>query len=295
MLYNGVRSQYVTFMARPLRIQFPGALYHIVSRGNEKQMIFFDEDDRRKLLKILAVVMQDYKWRCYCYCLMGNHYHLAIKTEQANLSAGMRQLNGLYSQWFNKRHGRVGHLFQGRFRSQLVDSDRYLLSLVRYIHQNPLRANLCSELHKWKWSSYHAFVGRRKPRIPLEIDELLSMFGATKVAAKKNFVSHTQINEASTQLFSGNGLIVADEDFILELDDDHFLRDKPFPKAQRFQHRPTLDDIFTNLHDLDLIERNNRISMARNQCHYQVKEIADYLGLHRGTVSRILRMLHIET
>ncbi len=129
-------------MARPLRIEYPGALYHITARGNAREPIFKDDTDRRAFLEILGNVIERHQWRCHAYCLMGNHYHLLIETPKANLSPGMRQLNGIYTQAFNRRHARVGHVLQGRFKAILVDKDSYLLELCRYIVLNPVRANM---------------------------------------------------------------------------------------------------------------------------------------------------------
>jgi len=141
-------------MVRPLRIQYKGAFYHITARGNEKKDLYRDECDRRRFLKILESVVDKYKWNIYAYCLMNNHYHLLIETPLKNLSFGMRQLNGIYGQYFNRRHTRVGHLFQGRFKSLLIEKESYLLEVSRYIILNPVRAGLIDEPVDWKWSSY---------------------------------------------------------------------------------------------------------------------------------------------
>jgi putative transposase len=129
-------------MARPLRIKFPGAVYHISSRGNDRKEIFRDDQDREDFLKFLHRVTVRYHWLCYAYCLMDNHYHLLVETPEGNLSIGMRQLNGVYTQWFNKVHGRVGHLFQGRFKGIVIQKDSHLLETSRYHVLNPLRAKL---------------------------------------------------------------------------------------------------------------------------------------------------------
>ena len=126
-------------MARPLRLEFPGAVYHVSSRGNARQRIFFGDADRELFLDTLTQGIARYRWLCHAYCLMENHYHLLIETPRANLSLGMRQLNGIYTQTFNRRHHRVGHLFQGRFRAILVEKESYLLELCRYIVLNPVR------------------------------------------------------------------------------------------------------------------------------------------------------------
>ena len=131
-------------MARPLRIEYPGAVYHITSRGNARGMIFDDDHGMEKFLKVLGTVVKNHRWLCHAYCLMGNHYHLLIETPEANLSRGMRQLNGIYTQSFNRRHGRCGHLFQGRYKAILVEKEKYLLALCRYIVLNPLAAGIMS-------------------------------------------------------------------------------------------------------------------------------------------------------
>lgn len=124
-------------MARPLRIEFPGAVYHITSRGDGKEDIYLEDNDRYLWLEIFGSVCKRMKWYCHAYCLMTNHYHTVIETTEANLSLGMRQLNGVYTQSFKHRHGRVGHVFQGRYKAILVDKEGYLLELCRYVLLNP--------------------------------------------------------------------------------------------------------------------------------------------------------------
>src|SRR3989339_1664941 len=129
-------------MTRPLRIEYPGAVYHVTSRGNEKKAVFKDDQDRESFLNTLYRVNKRYNWLCHAYCLMTNHYHLLIETPNANLSTGMRQLNGVYTQALNRRRNRVGHVFQGRYKAVLVQKDNHLLELCRYIVLNPVRAGL---------------------------------------------------------------------------------------------------------------------------------------------------------
>src|SRR5258706_8306926 len=146
-------------MSRPLRLEFPGAIYHVTSRGNARAPIFADDGDRELFLETLAHVVERFHWLCHAYCLMDNHYHLLIETPDPNLSKGMRQLNGLYTQRFDRRHGRVGHVFQGRFKAILVERDSYLLELCRYVVLNPVRAKMVKQPKQYQWSSYRATAG----------------------------------------------------------------------------------------------------------------------------------------
>ncbi|MDX8409364.1 MAG: transposase [Mariprofundales bacterium] len=141
-------------MARPLRVEFSGAIYHVTSRGNAQADIYLDDTDRADFLDTLANVIERFGWVCHAYCLMTNHYHLVIETPQANLAQAMRQLNGVYTQRFNRRHHRVGHIFQGRYKAILVEHDVYLLELGRYVVLNPVRAGMVEGARHWPWSSY---------------------------------------------------------------------------------------------------------------------------------------------
>ena len=150
-------------MARPLRLEFPNALYHITSRGDRRENIYDDDTDRIIFLETLGKVVADYNWLCHSYCLMDNHYHLIIETLDSNLSKGMRQLNGVFTQATNRRHSRSGHLFQGRYKAILVDKDQYLLELARYVVLNPVRAKgMIRNIEDWPWSNYLAFIGHTK-------------------------------------------------------------------------------------------------------------------------------------
>ncbi len=147
-------------MARPLRIEFAGALYHVTSRGDGREDIFLEEGDRTRFVEVLSEVCQRFNWAVHAYCLMGNHYHLVVETRDDSLAKGMRQLNGLYTQRFNREHGRVGHVFQGRYKAILVQKDSYLLELARYVVLNPVRAGMVRSAKEWPWSSYRAMVGQ---------------------------------------------------------------------------------------------------------------------------------------
>ncbi len=152
-------------MARTLRLEFKKALYHIISRGNEKKAIFKDKKDYIKLLKILKETKEKFNYKLYVYVLMPNHYHFIIETLNANLSRIMHTINSGYTTWFNHRYKRSGHLFQGRYKSILVDKDTYLLELSRYIHLNPLRANIVSSPENYEYSSYQEYTKKSKYRL----------------------------------------------------------------------------------------------------------------------------------
>jgi REP element-mobilizing transposase RayT len=177
-------------MARPLRIEFAGALYHLTARGNARADIFSDDADRQLFLELLGKEIAQQGWQCYAYCLMGNHYHLLIETPAGNLITGMRRFNGVYTQAFNRRHGRVGHVFQGRYKSILVDKDSYGLELCRYIVLNPVRARMVKRPENWAWSSYRATVGAITAPAWLNADWVLEQFGRRGAkAAYQRFVA----------------------------------------------------------------------------------------------------------
>src|SRR4051794_14849068 len=147
-------------MARPLRIEFPGAVYHVTSRGDRGEPIFVDDEDRQGLLEVVAQALSRFDAETLSYCLMDNHYHFVLHTRQANLTLLMRHINGVYTQTFNRRHDKVGHLFQRRFKAILVDRDAYLLAVCRYVDLNPVRARLVKKPEAWAWSSYRPHVGQ---------------------------------------------------------------------------------------------------------------------------------------
>lgn len=149
-------------MARPLRIEYPGAFYHVTARGNEQKDIFRSRSDREKFLSYLESATERYGAVVHCYCLMGNHYHLLLQTPQGNLSQIMRHINGAYTTYFNVKRKRAGHLLQGRYKAILIEADTYAAELSRYIHLNPVRAGIVAHPEEYAWSSYRCFVGRQR-------------------------------------------------------------------------------------------------------------------------------------
>jgi putative transposase len=174
-------------MPRAPRLQVAGGVYHVISRGNRRQTVFHDDTDYACFIELLETVVRRYGWRCHGYCLMPNHFHLLIETPEPNISEGMQRLNSRYAQWFNRRYGYTGHLFQGRFYGRLVESAYHLLELARYVVANPVRAGLCSHAGEWKWSSYRAVVGEVKRATFLTVGWLLGQFGRDPQRARETF------------------------------------------------------------------------------------------------------------
>jgi len=174
-------------MARPLRVLYPGALYHVTARGNERKAIFRTDADREQFLAVLAHAVARYRLRLHAYVLMDNHYHLLVETQDANLSLALRHLNGVYTSFFNRAHRRVGHLFQGRYKAIVVDKESYLLELSRYIHLNPVRTQQRQALTRYPWSSYWDYIGRR-PAMPwLTREAVLGTVGGSGRTAERRY------------------------------------------------------------------------------------------------------------
>ena len=280
-------------MARPLRIEFPGAVYHITSRGNERKAVFRDDQDRKMFLDTLADVTHRYNWLCHAYCLMDNHYHLLIDTPDGNLSIGMRQLNGIYTQRFNKRHGRVGHLFQGRFKAVLVQKDSHLLEACRYVVLNPVRARRVQRPEEWIWSSYGATVGRTKLHPCLMTDWVLSQFGLERKIAEAGYRRFVRDGIGGGSIWDRMRAqsVLGESDFIESLS-DYVKGRKQIPeiaKSQRFMNKPPLRDILGLGVLRDKRKRNKSIREAVFEHGYTQREVADHLKIHFTSVSRILR------
>jgi REP element-mobilizing transposase RayT len=269
-------------MARPPRIEYPGALYHLTSRGNAQQPIFESTPDYETFLAILALVVARYRWRCHTYCLLGNHYHLLLETLDANLALGMRQLNGSYAQAFNRRRGRVGHVFQGRYGAILVETERHLLQLSRYVVLNPIRAGLRRRPEEWRWSSYRAMIGAAPAPAFLTVDWLLGCFGVKPGAAARRYqrfveeeVLESPWSELRSDIYLGSPQFV--EQAVGRV------RPNPeIPMAQRNPIRPQL---------ADLLSAGDRaeIAVAHREYGYRLNEIAVHLNVHYATVGRRLR------
>ena len=176
-------------MARPLRLEHENAIWHLTSRGNEQRDIFRDDVDRERFLLLLSQTVIRFGWRLFGWVLMSNHYHMVLQTPQPNLSRGMQWLNGRYAQWFNRRHDRSGHLFQGRFDGRLVEKESYLLTVARYVVLNPVRAGLVAHPGDWRWSSYRQTAGIDTPETWLAASDLLASFGGATPHGCREYVA----------------------------------------------------------------------------------------------------------
>ncbi len=207
------------FVTRPLRVLYPGAVYHVVARGNERRRIFRDVTDYRGFLKLLELVVDRYCWLCHGYCLMGNHYHLLVETPRANLPIGMRHLNGCHTRSFNRRWGRVGHLFQGRYKAEVVEKQAYLLELIRYIALNPVRTEppLCATPERYRWSSYGILLGRGPVPAWLTIDWVLKQFGDDYDGARAMLASFVDRGLAGDRPHAVSGVYLGGTDFIRDI------------------------------------------------------------------------------
>ena len=277
-------------MARPLRIEYPGAVYHVTSRGNDRQAIYETKADRYKFLKLLEQACKRHQWSVYAYCLMDNHYHLLIETREATLSKGMRHLNGVYTQWYNntRKEKRFGHLFQGRYKAILVERDSYLLELSRYIVLNPLRAGMLKELSDYPWSSYRGMIGYFEAGEWLAVDWVLSQFSKQKkraVEKYKNFVEEGIGQSSPLENLQGQ-LVLGSDQFVTKAMSKLPKRKQKdlseIPKKQR-QRVYALSTYFKEP------DENKAIAEAYYSGGYSQREIGEYLGCHYSRISQRLK------
>lgn len=284
-------------MSRPLRIEFPDAIYHVTSRGDRREPIYLNEADRLLQLDVLAQTMDRFDAQALAYCQMGNHFHLVVHTRQANLSRLMRHLNGVYTQTFNRRHGLAGHLFQGRFKAILVDRDAYLLALCRYVERNPVAAGLVSVPDAWRWSSCQAHLGLVPTPPWLDRDGLHGyLLGQPVQAAAQRRRAESMYARMVGQAQHG------DDDFWhLALRDQIYLGDEAFADRMRTQAEPARRDAKTVprmqrqgaktwqtcLAECDG-DRNRALTWAYRQGGLTMTALAREVGLSVSHVSRLI-------
>ncbi|MCK5826991.1 transposase [Candidatus Bipolaricaulota bacterium] len=278
-------------MVRPLRIQFEGAVYHVTSRGNAGNDIFLSDDDRVLFLEIVGDVVERFGWICHAYCLMSNHYHLLIETPEPNLSRGMRHLNGVYTQSFNRSHKRLGHIFQGRFKAILIEKQGHLLEVARYVVLNPVRAHIVAHPRNWIWSSYRATSGESQPASFLTIDWLLEQFDSQRkraLLAYRRFVKEGKGVHLWDDL--RGGALLGSEVFVEQM--RSLLQDaagsQEISRAARLLAHPSLDKLFDRTGD-DSEARDQRVYEAFRLHGYTLFQIQEHLGLHYSTISRIAK------
>jgi REP element-mobilizing transposase RayT len=268
-------------VTRPLRLELPGAIHHVTARGNAREPVYHDETDRVQWSETLGNTASRFGWLVLGYCQMGNHYHLLVETPQPNLSRGMRQLNGVYAQRFNRRHDRVGHVFQARFHATLIERSEHLLAVSAYLPLNPVRAGLCTEPAQWRWSSYRATIGLEPPRY-LAIDRLLAYFGEGRDAARERYRAHVEaIVDESVAAELEHSVILGSDDFARAVTGEVAPR-REIARRHWQPVRPSLGELLAR-------PSNEAIARAYSRYGYTMGEIADHVGVHYATVSRRLR------
>lgn len=269
-------------MARPLRVQAPGLTYHITARGNRRQSMFLDAVDRRRFLAYLARVVDHYALQCHAYCLMSTHYHVVLTTKEANLSRAMQQLDGDYARWWNWRHRQVGHLFEGRFKSQIVQEGRYFLNACRYVVLNPVRARMTRTPAQWPWSSYRATAGLVSAPPFLCCDALLAGVspGQPEAAVTRFREFVLEVNPLESRI--PGDTILGDDWFVVQFQPH---RDRASREVPGHDARPALESFLRGA-----VTRTARNAAVREayRARYAIADIARHLELHRSTVSKIV-------
>lgn len=274
-------------MARPLRLEFAGAVYHVTSRGDRREDIYLDDDDRHEWIAVLSLVCDRFNWVVHAFCQMTNHYHLLVETVDGNLSAGMRQLNGLYTQRFNRRHAQVGHLFQGRYKAILVQKETHLLELSRYVVLNPVRAKMVSRPEQWRWSSHGAVLDNRAAPDWLDTDWLLGQFGRQRNRARQAYEAFVMAGKGapSPLLATRHQLILGNDAFV-----EQHHQNKAHEELRELSkaHRRSLALPLAN-YEKRYADRNEAMAQAYHSGAYTMAAIAEHFGVHYMTVSRAVR------
>ncbi len=297
-------------MTRPLRVEYPDAYYHVINRGNNQEKIFKNDRDRQKFLEYLEIANERFAIIIHSYCLMGNHFHLLVQTPDANLSKAMQWINVSYATYFNRKRTRHGHVFQGRFKAILIDADAYLKHLSRYIHLNPVRANMVAAPSQYQWSSYGAFDGQQKAPPFLETDWLLSTFGKNKKRARESYREFVEKADAKTlenpHRQVTEGFLLGDGDFI-EWVKATFLSErndeKEIPQLKKLKPRAALEDVVEAVSEqfdcsqAQILAKGRKKNKARQVAIYLARDLSGVsckdLGVYFGGVSgALITMMH---
>jgi REP element-mobilizing transposase RayT len=278
-------------MARPIRLEFPDAVYHVTTRGNGGEDIFVDDQDRQQFLGVLEAVVLRSGWIIHAYVLMGNHYHLLVETPKANLSRGMRQLNGVYTQRFNTRHASGGRVFQGRFKAILLERDAYLLELARYIVLNPLRLKAAKNISRYRWSSYRATAGEIQAPSWLNTAWTLAHFGRGSSVAQRKYAEFvaaglslpSPLEKVKSQILLGSTA------FVKKMQ-QRLLHKVDGKRDKKPRGRPSLKSLFPQSSRSDKALRNAAIQRAYQDYSYSMSEIAEAAQIHFSTVSKVIKL-----
>jgi len=289
-------------MARPLRLEFSGAVYHVTARGNARETIFADDRDRQHFVDLFAQEVEQQHWRCYAWCLMDNHFHLLFETPEPNLISGMRRLNQVYTQFFNRRHQRVDHLFQGRYKSIVVEKQRHLLELCRYVVLNPVRAGMAPTADEWPWSSYRATVGQCAQPAWLRADWVLSQFDPHPQlarAAYRHFVAEGMNADSPWQSLVGQ-IWLGGEDFRMRMSRLVARQNlNAVPKEQTRPDRPMPEEVVSavaaafQITPQVVLDRSHQLAfkaavyLLRRTCNLPLGEVARLGGVSPSRISRI--------
>ncbi len=280
-------------MARPLRIALSGGLYHVTSRGDRREDIYFGAADRHAWLQLLGQVCERFNWVCHAYCQMTNHYHLVVETPEGNLAAGMRQLNGVYTQQVNRTHRRVGHVFQGRYKAILVEKDSCLLELARYAVLNPVRARMVHDPSAWPWSSHRAMIGQPATPEWLKTDWILGQFSSKRHRAIAGYIDFVRAGVGLPSLWEQlhHQIYLGSEQFVqrVQREVDSLETLEEVPRAQRRPVARPLDYYADCHHDTQ-----RAMAEAYLSGDYTMKAIADHFDVHYTTVSRAVKALEAE-
>lgn len=280
-------------MARPLRLQFAGALYHVTSRGNGRADIYFSEADRLAWLSVLAQTCARFNWRVHAWCQMSNHYHMLVETPEANLSEGMRQLNGVYTQHVNRVHRRVGHVFQGRFKAVLVERESHLLEVARYVVLNPVRAGMVADAGEWPWSSHACMRGLQPAPAWLEVDALLLAFGRDRARAVSAYEDFVRAGVGLPPLWEGlrGQVYLGSEAFVARMQGLAEQQGGPLQEVPRLQVRPLSKGLAQYAAEFP---RDEAMAKAYLSGDHTMRAIAEHFGVHYATVSRAVRRLEVQ-
>jgi REP element-mobilizing transposase RayT len=285
-------------MGRPLRIEYPGAHYHVTSRGNERKDVFKSQKDRQQFLQYLESAVSRYDAVIHAYCLMSNHYHLLLETPSGNLSKIMQHINGAYTSYFNAKRKRSGHLFQGRYKAIVIEADEYAQELSRYIHLNPVRANMVANPEEYRWSSYLDYIGIRKRPEWLETSFILDYFGKgeERFGKYRGFVEELLGSEYDSPLGSVvASTILGSESFVGELTEKHVdgkQADRELPAARKLTSKPSLQAILEAVKDIasdSRVVKNAGIYLCHKYSGAGLKEIGEMFGTKESAVSQASR------